>query len=105
VARNQFKVSTPARKLTAQLKPKLDDVRTAISAIYRMFSKEQMRQTGYYTEKFEPLLAWSEMTTEQIVTDIVGSGAANTNKLIANIAVSGFTTPRSEQDVTLLYIK
>jgi hypothetical protein len=105
VPRNKFKVSTPARSLTNQLNPKLDDVRAAMTAIYRMFSTDQQRQTRWSQDKFEPLLKWVEMTPEQIVADIVNSGASNVNQLIANIATKGFTTPRSEQEVDLLYIK
>lgn len=97
---NTFTVSLPDRTIRNSLAKKLDDVRAAVTAVFRI-GGEQKNPYGYYgTDSMQALPVWDDMTTEQIVADILPH-----DNLVRNVALRGFTFPRAEKQYEYLFIK
>jgi hypothetical protein len=105
---NQFTVSLPDRAIRNSLAKKLNDAHAAIAAIYRIETAGEERLSYYGAEAVQAVLAWDDMSTDEIVSDILGTSQTNPhhrNHLVRNIALRGFTFPRAETKHDFLYIK
>jgi len=99
----QIDVSMPDRVVRNSLEKKLEEVRAAVSAIYRMQSDAQRRHF-WSAEPMQAMYAWDGMTVEQIIGEIAAHPNL-ANQYMHNIYHRGFTYPRASQKYDFLYVK
>ena len=91
-----IKIHTPDDEYRKKVQPVLNQVRVAVTAIYRMSEQKHWWSSSVY----EAEKKWQDSSVEDIVAEICGNDSA-----MRGVATKGFKLPRKCEDIDFLYIK